>query len=496
MRTLSALGLLVALAVGGPGVAAAAPVTVEYPSTECPDTGDEGLQQCIDGVDPGSTVILNTEIIEEGASITKSLTLRGIDRDLMPVLTGIGIGSPATGSARITLEDVRLRFGALVRLISGSGHVVAIRRVDVGRPPITLNPRGINVQADVPASITIENSIIRSDQEDQVAALPLFTQNAKGQVNFRVVGNRITAAGDTQSGSGIGLQMEGVGSVRADFLNNVIWDVATCRCGAAAGISIVPDLATRVDVNIVGNTIDNSRTNAIQQRNDLTTGRLSLDIFNNIFTRNRSSALDLDLGNPGTLVFRGGFNDSFGNGAPDDLDGQPAGPGNLKLDPGYVDRAAKNFRLRPNSPLINKGITCSPGGVANPDAARRHRVAGPEVDIGAYETNASPITGVVLLGAGAADTLTGTGGRDIICGYLNADVLRGGGGADYVDGGGGNDRVFGGSGVDRVFGGLGNDTLCTRDATNGDVADGGAGSDKADTDPGDIRISIETSGRC
>ena len=113
MRTLSALGLLVALAVGGPGLVAAAPVTVEYPSTECPDTGDEGLQQCIDGVDPGSTVILNTEIIEEGASITKSLTLRGIDRDIMPVLTGIGIGSPATGSVRITLEDVRLRFRAL-----------------------------------------------------------------------------------------------------------------------------------------------------------------------------------------------------------------------------------------------------------------------------------------------------------------------------------------------------------------------------------------------
>ena len=198
---------------------------------------------------------------------------------------------------------------------------------------------------------------------------------------------------------------------------------------------------------------------------------------------------------PGTLVFRGGFNDFFGNGAADVLDGQPAGPGNLKLDPGYVDRAAKNFRLQPNSPLINKGITCSPGRRGEPRrreaAARRrsrrstrrlrdqrqshHRRRAPRSRRGRHaERDERPGHHLRLSQRGRAEGAAAA--------------------PDDVDGGGGNDRVFGGSGVDRVRGGLGNDTLCTRDATSGDVADGGAGSDKADTDPGDIRVSIETSG--
>lgn len=67
MQARHACQLLVATTIGlWATVAQAAPVTVEFPSSTCPDTDDESLQRCIDGVDPGSTVILTTEIIDEG----------------------------------------------------------------------------------------------------------------------------------------------------------------------------------------------------------------------------------------------------------------------------------------------------------------------------------------------------------------------------------------------------------------------------------------------
>lgn len=500
MKAQRARGVLVATAIGlatlgitGAPVAAA-PVTVEYPSVACPDTGDEGLQQCIDGVDPGSTVILTSEVIDEGALIAKSLTLRAADRSLQPVLLGIVISAPSTGAAKIIVQDIRLSLTLRVVLSTGSGHSVTIQRVDIGRD--FASPRGMSVQTSVPASIAIENSIIRSDQEDEREVLGLFAENPIGLVRFSIVGNRITAQGDTESNSGIDLALEGAGSVRADIYNNVIWDVATCNCGAASGISIVPDPQFNADVNIVGNTIDNSTTNAIQQRNGLTTGRLSLDVYNNIFSRNGSSPIRLDSGNPGTLIFRAGFNDYFANGAPNNLDGQSAGPGNLNLNPLYLNQTGKVFRLRPNSPLINKGLTCSAGGIANPDAAGRHRLNGPTVDIGAYETGAALITGAVRVGTGANDTLIGTNGQDVLCGYAGADVLRGGFGADYIDAGSGADQAFGGPNVDRVLGNIGDDRLCTLDSAGGDIADGGLGNDKATTDSGDVRISIEGSGGC
>ena len=54
---------------------------------------------------------------------------------------------------------------------------------------------------------------------------------------FRVIGNRITQHGGTDTGEGIRLDMDGDGNVRADIHNNSIWDVASCDCGSASGIA-------------------------------------------------------------------------------------------------------------------------------------------------------------------------------------------------------------------------------------------------------------------
>jgi Ca2+-binding RTX toxin-like protein len=494
-RSISALATLAIVSMGlgvvaGP-VSAGGPVTVQYPSSECPDTGDDGLQQCIDSLEAGSTVVLASEILDEAVEITKDLTLRAVDRSLQPRLTKLSIRTADTDPLRVTVQDTRFTDYARVSLSQGTGHDVRLRRLEIGKGD---GSRGVEITTQVPASVTVEGSYIGSDEDDQDNALFMFAEDPDGPVIFRAIGNRISLRGHPDSASGVYLALEGDGSVRADILNNTIWDVGRCNCGAAAGISVLPNGPMTVDVNIVGNTIERAFTSAVSQRAG--TGAMRLDVFNNIFSHISGPAVRLDRGTPDILDFRAGYNDYYASGA-NLLDGQSAGPGNRRDNPGFVDRAAGNFKLRASSPLIDKGLVCSPGGIANLDAAGRGRLAGSRVDMGAFERGAGTPTGVARVGSGGGNTLDGTSGDDILCGYGGDDTLRGKGGRDYLDGGSDDDRLTGGSGPDRSYGGSGRDTICSNDGVRGnDRADGGSGTDKGRTDSGDTKVSIEGSAAC
>ena len=227
-----------------------------------------------------------------------------------------------------------------------------------------------------------------------------------------------------------------------------------------------------------------------------TPARFAVDLFDDIIANASGAAVRLlnDPGTTGPFVLRGGHNDLFANGAPNQLAGTSIGP-HLTLPPRFIDPAGGNLRLKASSPLIDRGDTCSPGGVAGPDAAGRNRLFGPAVDIGAFEWNAGP-PGVVEVGTGSADTLTGGPRADILCGGGGNDTLLGGGGPDYLDGSRGSDHLHGGPGKDRLFGDEGNDLLCARDGQPGDHLDGGKGKDAYRADPGDTKVSLERLGHC
>jgi Ca2+-binding RTX toxin-like protein len=144
-----------------------------------------------------------------------------------------------------------------------------------------------------------------------------------------------------------------------------------------------------------------------------------------------------------------------------------------------------------SSPLIDRGLVCSSGGIADPDAAGRHRLVGRTVDLGAFERGATAPTGIVFVGGSGPDTPLTTDGDDIFCGYGGSHGLEGFSGDDYVDGGSGADYVAGGTGEDRIFGGPGNDRICARDGTGGDFLDGGPGTDGFCANAGDARVSVE-----
>jgi Ca2+-binding RTX toxin-like protein len=163
-----------------------------------------------------------------------------------------------------------------------------------------------------------------------------------------------------------------------------------------------------------------------------------------------------------------------------------------------VHGATGGLALQATSPLIDAGQVCSPGGVAITDAAGHTRLAGPSVDMGAFERDAGPTTGVALVGGGGPDSLVGTPGADILCGMGGDDKLEGGGGRDYLDGGAGADLLFGDGGPDRLFGGPGDDPcLDTKDGVHGnDRADGGPGNDGFLGDSGDVRVNVEHPTMC
>ncbi len=112
-----------------------------------------------------------------------------------------------------------------------------------------------------------------------------------------------------------------------------------------------------------------------------------------------------------------------------------------------------------------------------------------------------------LSGGAQSNTIDGRNGEDVINGSAGYDLLIGGGGNDRIYGNGGLDTLNGGGNVDRLFGSDsdelfigggsndkiyaygGNDTLYGN--AGADILDGGDGTDTADTDPADIRVSIE-----
>jgi hypothetical protein len=95
--------------------------------------------------------------------------------------------------------------------------------------------------------------------------------------------------------------------------------------------------------------------------------------------------------------------------------------------------------------------------------------------------------GDTLVGGAAGDTLAGDAGADSLAGDTGDDTLAGDAGADSLAGGEGDDVASGGAGGDSVAGGTGDDTLAG--GAGGDSLAGGEGDDSLSG--GDGRDSLE-----
>jgi hypothetical protein len=104
------------------------------------------------------------------------------------------------------------------------------------------------------------------------------------------------------------------------------------------------------------------------------------------------------------------------------------------------------------------------------------------------------------------ENLVGGRGNDKLVGSFRNNVIRGGNGRDVIDGGRGNDRLYGGNGNDRITGGVGWDRMygengndyifagdiSKRDKRYREIVSGGRGKDRAQVDPRDRVIQVES----
>jgi len=453
----------------------------------CPGTT---VQDCIDVSSGGDTVFMFTDATSESVSISTTMSLKSGNANhyMLNFLSVSDPGTPSVPGSPVLVTVAGLSVAHLgVFLNSSNGSSVNIRNV-LGRGSSgQASTFGIDVETG--ASVNIENSTAKSVGAFGNAMGLLGSPNG-GQVNFRLVGNRLDGNGNSQSGDGIEVTTLTSGAVKIDIYNNSIWDIA--RSGFA-GIFINAGGSVDHDVNVVGNTVEKSGADGLQQRNTVTAGgSFAFDMFNNTFSHAGDFGVRVDNGTAVATTFRAGFNNYFANALGNQRDGLSLGSNNLAVSPSFMAGKNGNLRLKATSPLINKGQTCSPGGTANPDADNNDRLAGPSVDIGAFETSAAATGGLVLLGTNGTDSQEGGAGNDILCGYGGSDTQLGNGGNDYIDGGDANDKQDGGPGADRMLGGNGNDKICADDGTGTDFLNGGKGTDSYKADTGDTKKSVET----
>lgn len=497
---LALVGLLPSPALGG------FPLLLVFPGgCRQPDNGL--LQNCINTANSGDGIQIRTNTIDEHITIQDmSLALTAGAGFHPNIVQGAQIGTSA-GTYSVSITGIVFNAPVAVALDGGSGHTLTFNKVRITVSTVINNmyPPALSIESMVPASMSLTRSVI-SNTSDFGSGVSLEAQNSTGRALFRLVGNRIS--GSAKSGGGLGFDGFGGGTVHLGLYNNVIQkfncDSCLSRGGTPSVIGISAEGTSHVLVNIVGNTIDHGGFPALRvvdavEQSGSAQGTLTVNAFNNVFSNQKSSAIRLDSSaswGPTSLTFHAGRNDYYAIGQPNVLGGYSLGSGNLHLAPKYVSATTGNLRLQASSPLINRGVVCSPGGVADPDAAGHHRLAGASVDLGAYEYGAVTPTGVVLVGNGAADPLIGTDGADILCGMGGADLLKGMGGADYLDGGSGADEIVGGGGPDRLFGRSGADTLCAVDGHGNDHLFGGAGTDAYKADPGDSLNGVEVHAVC
>jgi len=485
----------VLLAVGvGPGSVRAGNDTWQFPGF-C--EGAATLQHCIDDVaQPGDIILIDTDVpIAGGATITKPLSLASA-AGIEGTIIGPVVVTANSGSIDVALRHLALEGGINVHLLGGSDHTLTIDHLDVTNASAP-GSQALAVYAAVPATVDVTASRFHATN-GMSTQMYLESANPTGTVRLRVVGNRMTGHGDASSFGGIQLILDGPAMTRADIMDNAIWDVGGCGCVGGAAVYIRVNEPATDDINVVGNTLDHAVTGVDVQTLTTTGGHYSLDLFDNIISHSTDQGVTIgSFAHTSELTLRAGHNDFSALGQPNDFNVYSAGTGNLAVAPGYVAPASGDLRLKPGSALIDKGIVCTPGGVAAIDAAGDARLSGRSVDIGAYERGAATATGAAFVGTSGVDTFSGTPGADIMCGYAGADTLDGKGGNDYIDGGGGPDRLIGGPGKDRLLGEAGDDTLCAHDGVRGnDSVDGGAGRDGYRADRGDVLRIVEHLASC
>ena len=457
------------------------------------------LQACINGATAGDTIELATNsAIDENLTISKSLTLRGAT-GFDPVIGGstttrtviLKDGGSSSLGMLIHLEGLKLdNAGVDVQFVAGTGHTAIVENSSIEAPA----GNGVDVSLSVGSAVFIRNNAIHANSNPLEASMAPAVADVATLV---VESNRISSPDPVNAHSGIEVDLNGSSTTKVRIFSNVVHRTSGCDCGGATAISVETSDSVDAHADVTGNTIDQIRHNTTGlEIEGSPSSSLSANVFNNTITRIKGAPVEFE----GGATVRNGYNNFFDNRDPARFGGNPRGPSTLNVDPRYRDPDSSDYRLRARSPLINRGLTCTPGGFSRRDAASNSRLNQGRVDIGAFERGAGPVIGgTVYVGTGAIDNYVAADGNDIFCGMGGPDtfsgnngndVAFGGKGADELVGGFGHDVLVGDKGGDEVYGQEGPDLLQVKDGVEGnDKASGGPDADTCRADRGDRRVS-------
>lgn len=495
--------LVAAGAVTSPATAGSpVPITREYPGAAPCDTT---LQACVTGSNAGDTIQIVADIPDLGlVTIGKSLTIEGAPGLDPPPLLG---NTNENSALRVQSEDIfdLIHVDVTIRNLrtrrvsidayypKGSGSTFEVSGMQMRSVFDNNNQDSIGVTAYAPVTVIVRDNVIHADGNPvDLSALPGgnagFGDPTPGTFEAWVERNVLTSPPNGEN-SGVQFSLRpaegGVAHVRA--YDNLLIEQGTCFCGGAAGMGIDSVLQGTGGTSIADvwhNTVVRTARGGTGPAPGIDVYQnagtsLRVNLFDNIVADGRGQGIYVS-GTDALPKVVSGFNDSFGNTRPDEWNGI-AHPKHLSIDPRFVDPTSGDYRLRSSSPLVDGGAVCRPGGLGLLDVTGRQRMAGPSVDIGAYERGAIfAEPGIVRMSGSGASLLLGTEAQDFLCGFGGGDELEGYGGNDYLDGGKGDDFLFGGPGAD---------VLVTKDGSGGDTADGGKGVDLCRTDAGDTRVS-------
>ena len=236
--------------------------TFTYPSATCSGT----LQECIDNAAAGSTIrIAQNERIDEHLTITKSLTLKNAP-GFRPIVGGVNseadrrmidVHEVTPAPVKVTIAGIFFKHANVnARFDTGNGHRFTMRDSKILFEIDHNNTDGLNLTAYAPSRFDVFDNRI----ETTGSGVDFFSDmDGPEEVNVTIVGNRFVGVRTPdQSGSGVSLDLRGSGQVNARIHNNVIYDVAGCNCGSAAGIAVRSEDDINAIVEIVGNTVHSS----------------------------------------------------------------------------------------------------------------------------------------------------------------------------------------------------------------------------------------------
>lgn len=336
------------------------------------------LQACLDGASSGDRIeIATTAPIDESVALRKSLTLTGA-AGVTPLIGGgtteRGMRlQPQGGAASVLVEGLTVSNG-IINLVLAPGAEGS--RLEVANCAVsTTTNNAVRIGAAVAGEFVVRDSRLASAAYDVV---DMLTMQPSGAVNVSILRNRVTAL--APNGSGVNVDLRGAGTAAVDVKSNVIHDVTL------NGIAIVALENVAATVNVVNNTI--VRANRGMYADALGAVPATVNLFNNVVVDTVGAGITLN-GMLPALVVSAGFNDVFGNGAPNDPMGYGLGP-LFTVDPLFVNAAAADFHLQAGSVLIDVGAPAPPGGLPELDLDGNVRVAGAAVDLGAYEFGSAP----------------------------------------------------------------------------------------------------------